>query len=69
MNGHFVVELRAAFKSELRTTSRRRPGRLLNVLCTFNFRPVSMGYCIILLCSKQIKKYLLLKLNELSFCC
>ena len=24
-------------------TSRRRPGRLLNVLCTFNLRPVSTG--------------------------
>ena len=24
-------------------TFRRRPGRLLNVLCTFNLRPVSMG--------------------------
>ena len=69
MNGHFVVDLRAASKSELRASFRRRPGRLLNVLCTFNFRPVSTGYCIILLCSKQIKKYLLLTLNELSFCC
>ena len=25
-------------------TFRRRPGRLLNVLCTFNLRPVSTGY-------------------------
>ena len=24
-------------------TSRRRPGRLLNVLCTFNLRPVFTG--------------------------
>ena len=24
-------------------TFRIRPGRLLNVLCTFNFRPVFMG--------------------------
>ena len=24
-------------------TFRRRPGRLLNVLCTFNLRPVSTG--------------------------
>ena len=44
MNGHFVVDLRAASKSELRASFRRRPGRLLNVLCTFNFRPVSTGY-------------------------
>ena len=27
-------------------TFRRRPGRLLNVLCTFNLRPVSTGYSI-----------------------
>ena len=26
--------------------SRRRPGRLLNVLCTLNLRSVSMGECI-----------------------
>ena len=25
-------------------TFRRRPGRLLNVLCTFNLRPVSTGF-------------------------
>ena len=24
---------------------RRRPGRLLNILCTFNLRPVSTGHC------------------------
>ena len=26
-------------------TLRRRPGRLLNVLCAFNLRPVSTGFC------------------------
>ena len=26
-------------------TFRRRPGRLLNVLCSFNLRPVSTGDC------------------------
>ena len=31
-------------------TFRRRLGRLLNVLCTFNLRPVSTGYiCIMVL--------------------
>ena len=30
-------------KLNVRKTSRRRPGRLLNVLCTFNVRPVSTG--------------------------
>ena len=31
-------------KLNVHNTFRRRPGRLLNVLCTFNFRPVSAGY-------------------------
>ena len=30
-------------KLNVHKTSRRRPGRLLNVLCTFNLRPVSTG--------------------------
>ena len=30
-------------KLTVQKTSRRRPGRLLNVLCTFNLRPVSTG--------------------------
>ena len=30
-------------KLSLHKTFRRRPGRLLNVLCTFNLRPVSTG--------------------------
>ena len=29
-------------------TFRRRPGSLLNVLCTFNLRPVSMGKQLVL---------------------
>ena len=31
-------------KLNVHKTFRRRPGRLLNVLCTFNLRPVSKGY-------------------------
>ena len=30
-------------KLNVHKTFRRRPGRLLNVLCTFNVRPVSTG--------------------------
>ena len=30
-------------KLKVHKTFRRRPGRLLNVLCTFNLRPVSTG--------------------------
>ena len=32
-------------KLNVHKTFRRRPERLLNVLCTFNLRPVSTGYC------------------------
>ena len=31
-------------KLNVHKTLRRRPGRLLNVLCTLNLRPVSRGY-------------------------
>ena len=31
-------------KLNVHKTFRRRPGRLLNVLCTFNLRPVSTGH-------------------------
>ena len=30
-------------KLNIHKTFKRRPGRLLNVLCTFNLRPVSRG--------------------------
>ena len=33
-------------KLNVHKTFRGRPGRLLNVLCTFNLRPVSAGLCI-----------------------
>ena len=32
-------------KLNVHKTFRRRPGGLLNVLCTFNLRPVSTGSC------------------------
>ena len=32
-------------KSNEHNTFRRRPGRLLDVLCTFNLHPVSTGNC------------------------
>ena len=35
-------------KLNVRKTFRRRPGRLLNVLCTFSLRPVSTGIGIFL---------------------
>ena len=36
-------------KLNIHKTFRRRPGRLLNVLCTFNLRPVSTGYPLLIL--------------------
>ena len=33
-------------KLNVHKTFRRRPGRLLNLLCTFNLRPVSTGYFV-----------------------
>ena len=36
-------------KLNVHKTFKRRPGRLLNVLCTFNLRPVSTGYSLLLL--------------------
>ena len=39
-------------KLNVHKTFRRRPGRLLNVLCTFNLRPVSTGYPVIF-CEKS----------------
>ena len=38
-----AIPLDAGRKLNVHKTFRRRPGRLLNVLCTFNLRPVSRG--------------------------
>ena len=38
---HYPVD--TGRKLNAHKTFRRRPGRLLNVLCTFNLRPVSAG--------------------------
>ena len=43
-------------KLNLHKTFRRRPGRLLNVLCTFNLRPVSTGETEGQVDSKKIAK-------------
>ena len=37
------VPVETGRKLNVRKTLRRRPGRLLNVLCTFNLRPASTG--------------------------
>ena len=43
-------------KLNVHKTFRRRPGRLLNVLCTFSLRPVSTGLLWIVLFKTKTKK-------------
>ena len=38
-----LIPVETGRKFNVYKTFRRRPGRLLNVLCTLNLRPVSMG--------------------------
>ena len=38
-----IIPLGIGSKLNIHKTFRRRPGRLLNVVCTFNLRPVSRG--------------------------
>ena len=47
-------------KLNVHKTFRRRPGRILNVLCTFNLRPVSTGWDYL------IKKYKKLVIQAFS---
>ena len=41
--GKFNYPVDTGRQLNIRKTFRRRPGRLLNILCTFNLRPVSAG--------------------------
>ena len=45
-NNKYIVPVDTRRKLNVRKTFRRRPGRLLNVLCTFNLLPVSTGVCL-----------------------
>ena len=40
---NIAVPVDTGRKLNVHNTFRRRPGRLLNVLCTFDLRPVSTG--------------------------
>ena len=42
-NNKHIVPVDTRRKLNVHKTFRRRPGRLLNVLCTFNLLPVSTG--------------------------
>ena len=44
MNLHFLIfPVDTGRKLNVQKVFRKRPGHLLNVLCTFNLRPVSTG--------------------------
>ena len=44
-------------KLNVHQTFRRRPGRLLNILCTFNLRPMSTGQFHIYFQNKAFLEY------------
>ena len=46
---NIIIPVDTGRKLNVHKTFRRRPGRLLNVLCTFNLRPVSTGMYMLLL--------------------
>ena len=50
-------------KLNVHKTFRRRPGRLLNVLCTFNLCPVSTENAIILTAIQQPYLWAIVKLS------
>ena len=52
--GYISVDTRR--KLNVHKTFRRRPGRRLNVLCTFNLRPVSTGIVTNNIC-QNVKKW------------
>ena len=57
-------------KLNVHKTFRRRPGRFLNVLCTFNLRPVSTGKLDKILVFYAVKSYLqLLIVLQTCKCC
>ena len=49
---HYRYPIDTGRKLNVHKTFRRRPRRLLNVLCTFNLRPVFTGYFELLIISK-----------------
>ena len=51
-------------KFNVHKTFRRRPGRLLNVLCTFNLRPVSTGKAYIVIFTCATSRSIILDLVE-----
>ena len=53
-----IIPAHTGRKFNVAKTFRRRPGRFLNVLCTFDLRPVSTGYRLISIRRNNSKKWL-----------
>ena len=56
-------------KLNVHRTFRRRPGRLLNVLCSFNLRPVSTGLAVQYLLNNSIWMVVFIKLGHKFVVC
>ena len=50
---YYQGDVSTGHKVNAHKTFRRRPGRLLKVLCTFNLRPVSRGFVVLSLGAPQ----------------
>ena len=59
-----LFSLNAGLKLNVHKMSRRRPGRLLNVLCTFDLRPLSMGTSLTLKSSSSTVVYQNVRVQE-----
>ena len=54
-------------KLNIHKTFRRRPGRHLNVLCTFNLRPVSTGVFLTITALKTFENSFIIHLENIIF--
>ena len=57
INLKIYIPRRRRRKLNVRNTFRRRPGRFVNVLCTFNLLPVSTGYLCFLKINDECRNY------------
>ena len=69
MFGNISIQVDTGRKLDVHKTFRRRPWRLLNVLCTFNLRPVSTGkFWLIITLRFKLLSFLevMKKINDLT---
>ena len=57
--GSFPIPVDTGRKLNVHETFRRSPGRLLNVLCTFNLSPASTGIIVVTSCIHDIPRALI----------